>query len=81
MKIERKHVKETIDVVDSAGQKHKVIIFTPMIEVQPTFQSPGRFSYMRSNERIELSDRRSLNRIDEDTFEVITTGEILKRLG
>lgn len=82
MKIERKLFTEKIEVVDSQGTKHTVIIFSPLIEIPPSNIGLDRYRDHRKIDalRIELSDKRPVNRIDDNTFEIVTTGEILKRV-
>ena len=82
MKIERKTAIEKIQVVDAQGARHEVIVFSPFIEIPPSsypFKS-GRDHIKKSTVRIELSDKRPINRIDDDTFEIVVTGGILKRV-
>jgi hypothetical protein len=82
MKIEHKQIKEEIDVEDTSGKKHRVIIFTPLIEIPPANRglNRGRSLYPRQNLRMELGDKRPINRIDDDTFQIVVTGEILNRV-
>ena len=80
MKIGHKRVSEEIDVVDASGGEHKVLVFTIFIETPKRAPHRGREQHLLETVRMELDDKRPVNRLDADTFQVVITGEILKRV-
>jgi hypothetical protein len=80
MKIELKHISEKIDVKDDEGRLHQILVYRPAIEIPPDRQNGYRDLRLVQTIKLELSDKRPVNRIDDDTFQIVTTGEILKRV-
>ena len=79
---EHKKILDQFEVQNEAGTKFRLLMFTTLLEVPPRNDGFGKFRafYPRETIRIELSNKRPVNRIDDDTFQEVVTGEILKRV-
>lgn len=62
---------------DAAGNRHIVLIYQDFIDVTTKTEA----GYMAGTKTAFLSDGRALSRVDDLTYRIISSGDILKKVG
>lgn len=79
-KFDRRRFIEKINTADESGNGHTVVIFERLLEIIENPKWPSQWAKRRKSIFVELEDKRPVNQIDGNTFQIATTGQILKRL-
>jgi hypothetical protein len=75
MKEEKK--VESFWVMSDSGDEYKINVYRTIIRVP---RRGGNYGYAEGMERLATDDGDHVNEIDDDTFELVSTGKILRRI-
>jgi hypothetical protein len=69
---------ERIQCRDNAGKNYTIVVYQRYVDAGTVGDDSSK--WVKTTKRGTLTDGRHVNRIDDDTSEIVETGEVIKRV-